>query len=280
MQRGRSPVLGSQLAMAGRDLGIAVRAIWLNVVLFVGLVLAGAAAMRLGGACPQAEFFDLVVDSFHMAHLERVTSPGDGALPALLTFVMPVLSLVIVGEGVLRVVAIYLGRRQRRGEWDLMVVKTYAGHTVICGVGELGRAVYRRIMARDPNAHVVLVDTRADILAELGLAGPNVCLIQSDMTSQTALEAANCRAADLIIIASGNDGANLEAGFKAFQLNQRADIWIRLYRSGLADLMDTSTKPTVHFFCPYERAAEALVARVLDPGAGRVALPAREQLAP
>jgi hypothetical protein len=31
---------------------------------------------------------------------------------------------------------------------------------------------------------------------------------------------------------------------------------------GLASLMDMSTMPNVHFFCPYERAADALVAQL------------------
>lgn len=123
---------------------------------------------------------------------------------------------------------------------------------------------------------MVLLDTRANTPAELGPAGVSVCLMQADMTTQAALEAANCQSARLIMISSGNDAANLEAGFKAYRLNAKAEIWIRLYRSGLADLMDTSTEPNVHFFCPYERAAEALVAHVMngaDPHAAPTQLP-------
>lgn len=134
----------AKLAVAWRDLRIAARAIWLNFALFAGVVVGGATALQLGGAYPEAGFVDLVVESFHMAHLERVAEPGDGLLPAFLTFVMPLLSVIILGEGVLRVVAVYLARRERREEWDLLVAKTFANHTVICGVGEMGRAVYRR----------------------------------------------------------------------------------------------------------------------------------------
>jgi voltage-gated potassium channel Kch len=82
------------------------------------------------------------------------------------------------------------------------------------------------------------------------------------MTSLETLKAAHCEAARLVILASGNDAFNLEAGFKALQLNPDAHIWIRLYRSGLASVMDLRTKPNVHFFSPYERAAEAVLERV------------------
>jgi hypothetical protein len=43
---------------------------------------------------------------------------------------------------------------------------------------------------------------------------------------------------------------NLEAGFKALELNPEAQIWIRLYRSCLASVMDLRTKPNAHFFMP------------------------------
>jgi Trk K+ transport system NAD-binding subunit len=83
------------------------------------------------------------------------------------------------------------------------------------------------------------------------------------MTAQAALEAANCQDASLIILTSGNDAYNLEAGLKALRLNPNAQIWIRLYRSGLASLI--GTKDNVHFFSPYERAAEALMEQIAEP---------------
>jgi hypothetical protein len=47
-------------------------------------------------------------------------------------------------------------------------------------------------------------------------------------------------------------------------LNPEAEIWIRLYRIGLAGLMDLRTRGNVHFFSPNERAAEALVSDILN----------------
>ncbi|TKJ30567.1 MAG: hypothetical protein CEE40_04360 [Chloroflexi bacterium B3_Chlor] len=256
----------SRLASAWRDLRIVGRALWVNVALFLCLLLAGAALMRVFGCYPEASFLELVVDTFHMSHLERVVEPGDGAVPSLLTFVVPLLAVAILGEGALRVARVYLQRGERREEWDRMVAETFSKHTVICGVGELGRAVFQRLIAVDLNAELVLVDTHPGVLAELGHSGPNVSHLQGDMTVLETLKAAQCQEARLIILASGNDAFNLEAGFKALQLNAEAEIWIRLYRSGLASVMDLRTKPNVHFFSPYERAAEALVEHVASPG--------------
>jgi hypothetical protein len=65
-------------------------------------------------------------------------------------------------------------------------------------------------------------------------------------------------------LASGNDAFNLEAAYKIIQLNPQAEIWVRLHHSGLADLMDLSRKPNIHFFSPYQQAAEAIAGHLLQ----------------
>jgi len=251
----------SRLGLVWRDLRVVGRAVWVNVSLFAAMLLGAAVLMEMSGSFPGISFDHILVKALFMALLDPVEG-GKGSIPTLLTFVLPLLTVIILGEGAVRVLTVYLRRSEHREEWDLLVAQTFSKHTVICGVGELGRAVIHRLMMHNPEAQVVLVDNRPDILAELGLSGPNICHVQSDMTSQAALEAARCQEASLIILTSGSDGYNLEAGSKALRLNPKAEIWIRLYRSGLASLMDLGTKPNVHFFSPYERAAEALVEHI------------------
>lgn len=249
-----------------RDLQVVARAVSGNLALFAGLIIGAALLMRLAGAYPRENLLELIIRAFHMAYLEAVVGPGDGWVPDMLTFVVPALSFLILGEGALRVIAVYLRRDEHREEWDRLVAKTFSNHTIICGVGELGRAMCRKLLAVNPDAPIVLVDTKRDVLSEIGVSAPNVCHLQADMASRATLEAANCREAALVILASGNDALNLEAGYKAHSLNPRAEIWIRLYRSELASLMDLATKPTIHFFSPYERAADALVEHLRNPG--------------
>jgi hypothetical protein len=251
-------------ASVWRDLRIISKSVWINLAAFVALLIIGASLMRISGAYPGAPFSELLVDAFHMAYLERVVEPGDGILPVILTFTLPVFSVVILGEGVLRVLSVYLRRGEDREEWDLMVAKTFSDHTVICGIGELGRAVYEELVPNNEDSQVVLLDTRPGILAELGSMGSNVVHVQADMTTVAGLEAANCQKACVVVLASGNDAYNLEAGLKAYQMNPNAEIWIRLYRIGLAAMLDLRTKPNVHFFSPYERAAEALFSHIQD----------------
>lgn len=246
-----------------RDLKIVIKAVWLNLLLFAGLLAGAVALLRSSGAYPQANWLYLLVNALHMAVLERVAQPGDGLMPAVLTFLLPLLTVIILGEGALRVLTVFIARGEHREEWDIMVAKTYTNHIVICGVGELGKALVKRIHADHPEARIVLIDLRPGLLTETGLSGDNVICLQSDMTSIETLKKVNCHKARLVLLASGNDAFNLEAAYKVQQLNPQTETWVRLHHSGLADLMDLSRKPNLHFFSPYQQAAEVIAGHLL-----------------
>ena len=246
-----------------KDLSIVLSLIWPNLAMFAGLMIAGAALMKISGAYPRAGWPGLLLDAFHMAILERVAQESDGLMPILLSFILPLGTVIILGAGVMKIFSIYLQKQEHREEWDIMVAKTYTNHIVICGVGELGKALVKRLHADHPETRIVLVDLRPGLLAETGLSGDNLVCLQSNMTSIETLKTANCQKAKLILLASGNDAFNLEAAYKVIQLNPQAEIWVRLHHSGLADLMDLSRKPNLHFFSPYQQAADAIAGHLL-----------------
>lgn len=249
-----------------RELWIVVRSVWLNFALFGLMLVVAAELMRVFGCYPGSGFHERLVNALYMSRLESVPSSGTSCLPSILVFIMPFLTLLILGEGVLRVGTLYLGRKHRREEWEQLMVNTLSGHTVLCGAGELGRALLEELLRREPHVEVVIVDMHAGVLEELGMHGPNLHHIHGDMTSQETLAAANVKSASTIVLTSGDDAHNLEGAFKALRLNPQADIWIRLYRSGLSEMMDTVTHPNVHFFSPYKRSAETLASQLTEKG--------------
>jgi len=223
----------------------------------------GAGLLRLFGNNPQAGWLQLLLDAFHFSTIERVETGGK-VIPILLAFILPIGMTVILGEGILRVFSIYIQRRVNRKEWDLMVVKTFNNHTVICGVGEMGRQLLQRMVAEQPQMDMVLIDPHPGLLAELGLSNDHAIHFQGDMADVDMLERANIRSAKLVILTAGKDALNLEAAFKIQQINPEVTVWVRLHHSGLAELLDLSGKPQIHFFCPYQQAAEAIVDHIME----------------
>lgn len=241
-----------------RELWIVLRSVSWNLALFAALLVGAAALMQVCGCYPAASFHERMVNALYLARLESVAGSGGHPLPSILAFLMPLAAILVLGEGALRVAATYLGRRHHRQEWEKLMAQEMSGHVVVCGAGELGRALLEELLRRDPDAKVVVIDTDPGILAELGMHGSNLRHIHGDMTSQETLLSANVENASKVVFTSGDDAHNLEAAYKAFRLNPKAEIHVRLYRIGLSEMMDAQTRSNFHFFSPYQRAAAHL----------------------
>ena len=85
-----------------KDLSIAISLIWPNLAMYAGLLGAGAALLKISGAYPQAGWPALLLDAFHMSILERVAQESAGLMPILLSFIIPLGTVIILGEGVIK----------------------------------------------------------------------------------------------------------------------------------------------------------------------------------
>jgi len=258
----------SHMRRGRRELAVVLRSVWWNVVFFLALLLVAAILLFLFRCFPEASFHECLVTALYLARLESVSNPQGHPLVTVLAFLMPLMAVVILGEGVLRVTAIYLGRRRHREEWDRMTATSLSGHVVLCGAGELGRALLSELLQRAPNREVVVVDAHAGVLDEIASQGPNLHHILGDMTARETLRAANVHKASVVVVTSGDDAHNLEAACKALRLNPEARIWVRVKHSGLSELMQMAAHPNLHFFSPYQRAAEAVADELKQSGMG------------
>ena len=243
---------------AQRDIRILLSNIWLNLVLFIGLMGIGAIVLRFTNYDTVVSWPQVILDTFNLAMVERLETNGK-ITPILLSFILPIGSAIILGEGILRVFSIYMQRKANRKEWDLMVAKSFIQHAVICGVGEMGQQIIRGLIEELPTLQMVLIDPQPGILAESGLSNDQAIQLQGSMTDIDTLKQANVQTARIVILSSGEDTLNLEAAYKIHHLNDSVPVWVRLHRSGLAELMDLSRKPNIHFFCPYQQAARSIV---------------------
>jgi len=243
-----------------RDIRIVLRSVWVNLALFAGLIVCATVVMLAAGCFPGKSVGELLVKALYMTQIEgAMDGSSQHPITVALVYMVPVLTVLILGEGALRVAGIYLNRKRDRGEWEKLMTQSLSGHAVVCGAGELGRALVTRLRERHPGTSIVVVDKQPGALGELGLSGEGIHGICGDMTSHETLRDANVGKCCTVILASGSDAHNLEAAFKVLEINPNADIHVRLYRSHLSRMMNTATYPNIHFFCPYESAAEAII---------------------
>jgi Trk K+ transport system NAD-binding subunit len=145
-----------------------------------------------------------------------------------------------------------------------MVIKTFSGHTIVGGTGEMGKALVRQILLESPDEQIVLIDPRPGIMIELGIPHENAACLQADMTDIEILVKAGIARAKLIILTAGEDAINLESAYKVLKIAPNVEIWIRLHHNGLAELLDLARKPNIHFFCPYNQAAHSITRQLLS----------------
>jgi voltage-gated potassium channel Kch len=111
---------------------------------------------------------------------------------------------------------------------------------------------------------LVLIDPHPSVLAEMGMTSDHAIHLQGDMADMEILSQANVQTASMVILTAGEDTLNLETAYKVIQLNPTVPLWVRLHRSGLSNLLDLSRKPQIHFFCPYQQAADTIIDQIMD----------------
>jgi len=150
----------------------------------------------------------------------------------LFHFVMPVIGIVILAQGLADFGSLLFNRRARNKEWEMAVASTMNKHIVLVGLGHLGYRVAQRLHEMGENVAVVEVNPGTHTTAAARDMG--IPVIQADARHAGALEGANIKDARTIILASQNDAMNLQIALKARSLNPKIQVVIRIFDEDFA----------------------------------------------
>jgi len=150
----------------------------------------------------------------------------------LFHFLMPVVGIVILAQGLADFGSLLFNRRARSKEWEMAVASTMNNHIVLVGLGHLGYRVAQRL--HEMGESVVVVEIKlgthtTDAAREMGIP-----IIQADARRAGALEGANIKEAKTIILASQEDAMNLQIALKARTLNPNIQVVIRIFDEDFA----------------------------------------------
>jgi Trk K+ transport system NAD-binding subunit len=147
-------------------------------------------------------------------------------------FIMPLVGIIILAQGLADFGSLLFNRRSRNKEWEMAVASTMNKHIVLVGLGHLGYRVAQRLHEMGKNVAVVEVNfgTHTTVAArDMGIP-----VIQGDARHATALEGANIKDARTIILASQDDAMNLQIALKARSLNPDIQVVIRIFDEDFA----------------------------------------------
>ena len=150
----------------------------------------------------------------------------------LFHFIMPLVGIGIIAQGLADFGSLLFNRRARTKEWEMAIASTMNRHIVLVGLGHLGFRVVQHLHDMGDNVVVIELKNTADTVT--AVRAMNIPVIPDDATRASALEAANIRGARTIILASQNDAVNLQIALKARSLNPDIEVVIRIFDADFA----------------------------------------------
>jgi voltage-gated potassium channel len=147
-------------------------------------------------------------------------------------FLMPLVGLIILAQGLADFGSLLFNRRARSKEWEMAVASTLNDHIVLIGLGHLGYRIVHKL--HEIGKQVVVIELNPSVDSFKAVQKMGVPVIQEDGTRTIALEAANITHARTVILASQNDAMNLQIALKARSLNPGIQVIIRIFDEDFA----------------------------------------------
>ena len=145
----------------------------------------------------------------------------------LFYFVMPIIGISILAQGLTDFGLLFFNRRERSKEWEMAVASTFHDHIVLVGLGHLGYRVTQKLYELDRDVAVIELNPEDDLIAET--QGMGIPVLKDDARREAALLAAGVPNARAIILCTQNDSMNLQIAFKARRLNPQLRVVLRIF---------------------------------------------------
>jgi voltage-gated potassium channel len=147
-------------------------------------------------------------------------------------FIMPVIGLILLAQGVTEFSVMLFNRRARGKEWEIAVASTYNNHIILVGLGHLGYRVAQELTSIDQDLVLVEANPKADLVTSIKQMG--IPVIQEDASHDVTLEMAGVKKARSIILCTQNDSLNLKIALIAKRMNPDIRVILRIFDDDFA----------------------------------------------
>ncbi|MFN7147675.1 MAG: potassium channel family protein, partial [Myxococcota bacterium] len=221
----------AEVAFFGRALRVLVRPMIALALAFV----VGTVVEKLWGAPPggQAPRWDEAAFTSYTLLLGEIGAPlpADPWAQAVL-YLMPLVGIVFVAEGVLKLGFTVFDKRAHPGEWIRIMAEKSRGHVILCGLGTVGFRVLEELVALDEQVFVIERNEGGEFVARARELGAEVLI--GDARTENLLRSLNVRDARAVLIVTDDDLANLEIAMDVRDIRADVPIILRLFDQRLA----------------------------------------------
>ncbi len=150
-------------------------------------------------------------------------------------FIMPLVGLSILAQGLTEFGIALFNRRSRSKEWEMAVASTFDNHIILIGLGHLGFRVVDHLNQMGQPVVVIEANPSADLVSTIQKMG--VPVIHDDGSREAALEAAGVSRARTIVLCTQNDALNLKIAVKARSINPDIRVVTRIFDDDFAQAL-------------------------------------------
>jgi len=219
-----------------RDLFVLLREFRYTLLLFIVLMLIGTVSLWLLYESPETKhrvgLDQALYGAFSLMFFQPSLEFPNHLWLEVLYFLVPIIGLGVLADGVLRFGVMLFNKRARKEEWQVALASTYRNHIIVCGLGKVGYRVVRQLL--DFGEQVVGVERNADAPFVSVLQQMDVPVIIADARQRTTLTQANVEHASALIACTEHDLTNLDIALDARELNPNVKIVMRMFDAELA----------------------------------------------
>jgi voltage-gated potassium channel len=147
-------------------------------------------------------------------------------------FIIPVLGLVAVADGVFRFGTALVNKQARGQKWQVAMASTYRNHVIVCGIGKVGYRVILELLKFGRQVVAIELAAEGRFVEKAKTLG--IPVIIADARRSSNLVKAGVERADVIIPCTDDELANLDIALDARELNPDIKVVMRMFDADLA----------------------------------------------
>lgn len=233
MKRNLSRQFRAQL----RDTRVLLGESWVPLVLFTVVLFGGALIFSLIYPDPDnpanhLPYADALYASFALIFFETLLPFPDVWYFQIFFFLIPIIGLLAVVDGVLRFSGAFINKKSRGQKWQVAMASTYQNHIIVCGAGKIGYRVVLELLKYERDVVVIEADENGRFVEKI--KNLNIPFLFADARRSENLYKAGVEKADAIIPATDDELANLDIALDAREINPQIKVVLRMFDGDLA----------------------------------------------
>jgi Trk K+ transport system NAD-binding subunit len=225
------------------DLWLLLNESWLVLAGFCVLTLIGTLYLRFAydpcryGAAAQPggcrlSFVEALFETVKLQTLQSsLPFPSDSLLGEAIFFIVPLLGLALIFQGVLNFGRLLLDKGGRREAWQMALASTYRDHVIVCGLGQVGLRTADQLI--DAGFEPVVVEQHWSSEFVEATVNNKVPVVSGDAREPLTLERAGLRHACALVAAVNDDLLNLEIALTARSTRPGLRVILRVFNDEL-----------------------------------------------